>query len=117
MALALALGEIVTEARMKEIEDDLLTGESVRAGGVRAHAATYGTAEEIEARYGAYAQTVDQLVSRGSSKMAAYRQAGGQVELELYEGETEGFFSKNPNSEGTRQAIARIIEFVHKQLG
>ena len=39
------------------------------------------------------------------------------MELELYEGETEGFFTKNPNSEGTRQAIARIIEFVHKQLG
>ena len=49
--------------------------------------------------------------------VAAYRKAGGLVELELYEGETEGFFTKNPNSEGTRQAIARIIEFVHKQLG
>lgn len=44
-----------------------------------------------------------------------YRKAGGQLELELYEAEGEGFAKKDtPVGEQARQ---RIIEFVHKQLG
>ena len=42
---------------------------------------------------------------------------GGQVELELFEGEAEGFITRNPASPAAGQAIERIIEFVHKQLG
>jgi acetyl esterase/lipase len=49
--------------------------------------------------------------------VAGYAKAGGQVELELYEGEAEGFINRNPSSAAAGQAIARIIEFVHKQLG
>ncbi len=45
-----------------------------------------------------------------------YRKAGGQVELELYEGETEGFITRNPASPAARRAIEKIIEFVHKQV-
>jgi hypothetical protein len=37
------------------------------------------------------------------------------VDLELIEGETEGYISKKP--EAAQRTIARIIEFVHKQLG
>lgn len=48
--------------------------------------------------------------------VALYRKAGGQVELELYEGEAEGFI-RNQASPAAGQAIKRIIEFVHKQLG
>jgi acetyl esterase/lipase len=48
--------------------------------------------------------------------VTAYRKAGGQVELELYEGETEGFINRNPNSPGAQKALARIIEFVHKEI-
>ncbi|MBI1734174.1 MAG: alpha/beta hydrolase [Candidatus Rokubacteria bacterium] len=44
-----------------------------------------------------------------------YRKAGGQVELELLEGEAEGFISKSPVA--AQKTIARIIDFVHKQLG
>jgi len=47
----------------------------------------------------------------------SYRKAGGQVELELFEGETEGFITRNPTSPAAKQAIERIIEFVHKQVG
>ena len=43
-----------------------------------------------------------------------YRKAGGQVDLELLEGEPEGFINKSPES--AKRAIGRIIEFVHKQL-
>jgi len=45
-----------------------------------------------------------------------YRKAGGQVELELYEGEAEGFISRNPASSAAAQAIEKIIAFVHKTV-
>jgi acetyl esterase len=45
-----------------------------------------------------------------------YRKAGGQVDLELYEGEAEGFITKNPTGPAARQAIEKVIEFTHKQL-
>lgn len=48
--------------------------------------------------------------------VAAYRAAGGHVDLELYEGETEGFVTRNPASRAASQAIDKIIEFVHKQI-
>jgi len=49
--------------------------------------------------------------------VTAYRKAGGQVELELFEGEGQGYIAKTPMTEAGRRTIARIIEFVHKQLG
>ncbi len=45
-----------------------------------------------------------------------YRQAGGQVQLELFEGEGEGFI-RTSASPAVGQAIDRIIEFVHRHLG
>ena len=45
-----------------------------------------------------------------------YEKAGGQVELELYAGEAEGF-ARNQGSPAAGRAIKRIIEFVQKQLG
>ena len=46
-----------------------------------------------------------------------YRKAGGRVELELFEGEAEGFVGRNANSPHAARAIEKIIEFVHKQIG
>jgi acetyl esterase len=43
-----------------------------------------------------------------------YRKAGGELELELYEGAAEGFITRNPTSPAARRAIERIVEFVHK---
>ena len=48
--------------------------------------------------------------------VAQYGKAGGQVELELVEGEAEGFITRNPASPAARRAVERIVEFVHKQL-
>jgi acetyl esterase/lipase len=48
--------------------------------------------------------------------VAAYRKAGGSVELELYEADGSGFARKGDTPTGAR-AQARIIEFVHKHLG
>ena len=46
--------------------------------------------------------------------VAQYRKAGGPLDLELLEGEAEGFINKSPR--GAARTIERIIEFVHKQL-
>jgi len=49
--------------------------------------------------------------------VAAYEKAGGEVELEMYDGEAEGFVKKSPSSPASQRAIVRIIEFVHKRVG
>jgi acetyl esterase/lipase len=48
--------------------------------------------------------------------VASYRKAGGQVELELYEGLAEGFIIRKPDSPAAADAIAKIIAFVHEQI-
>lgn len=48
--------------------------------------------------------------------VAAYQKAGGEVELEMYDGEAEGFVKKDPSSPASQRAIGRIIEFVHKRI-
>jgi acetyl esterase len=45
----------------------------------------------------------------------AYRSAGGEVQLELFEGEPEGYIRTSTGS-APQQTIERIIEFVHKHL-
>ncbi|HEV8718355.1 MAG TPA: alpha/beta hydrolase [Candidatus Binatia bacterium] len=47
--------------------------------------------------------------------VAQYRKAGGQVELELSEGEAEGFIIRNSSSPAAGRALEKIIEFVHQQ--
>ncbi len=48
--------------------------------------------------------------------VASYRQAGGQVELALFDGEAEGFI-RSATSPAAEQAIDRIVAFFHAQLG
>jgi len=48
--------------------------------------------------------------------VASYRKAGGRVELELFEGESEGFISRNSAAPAAARAIERIIEFVHEEI-
>jgi acetyl esterase/lipase len=48
--------------------------------------------------------------------VAGYRKAGGQVQLELFEGETEGFITRTPTSAAGARAIDMIIAFVHAQI-
>lgn len=45
-----------------------------------------------------------------------YRKAGGQVDLELFEGSGEAFVTRDPSSAAAQRAIAKIIDFVHRQL-
>jgi acetyl esterase/lipase len=48
--------------------------------------------------------------------VAAYRKAGGLVDLELFEGEGQGFIMRKAGSPASNRALELIVEFVHKQL-
>jgi acetyl esterase/lipase len=76
--------------------------------------------EKVELPPAIYLQgTKDQAHPRADLDrfVAQYRKAGGQVELELFEGEGQGYISKQPMTDAGRRTIERIIEFIHKQLG
>ena len=74
MATAVAIGEVVNEAGMKDMfEKDFLAGEKVRAGGRRAHEQTHGTQEEKDARRAAYLQAYDSERAEGANKTNAYK--------------------------------------------
>ena len=74
MAVAVRLGGPVTEAGMKEaFEPDFLRGERVREGGRQAHAKTYGSRQERDAKSAAYAAAFNTLVAKGTARMKAYR--------------------------------------------
>lgn len=49
--------------------------------------------------------------------VAAYRKAGGRVQLELFEGVGEAFVKKNPSAPASVAAVEKIIEFVHAEIG
>ena len=48
--------------------------------------------------------------------IANYRKAGGRVELHLFEGVGEAFITNDPTSPQSREAIEKIIEFVHREM-
>ena len=49
--------------------------------------------------------------------VASYRKAGGRVELHLFEGVGEAFMTNDPTSAQSKDAIEKIIGFVHRELG
>ena len=48
--------------------------------------------------------------------IASYREAGGRVDLHLFEGVGEAFITNDPTSQSARDAIERIVEFVHREM-
>ena len=48
--------------------------------------------------------------------VAHYRKAGGRLDLELYEGEGEGFIVHKPDSPAARDALHKISAFVHREI-
>jgi acetyl esterase len=48
--------------------------------------------------------------------IAQYRKLGGEVDLHLFEGVGEAFVTNDPNSPQAKDCIAKIIEFVHREL-
>jgi acetyl esterase/lipase len=48
--------------------------------------------------------------------VAAYRKAGGVVELELFPGEGQGFIMRKVGAPASNRALEMIVEFVHKQI-
>ena len=45
-----------------------------------------------------------------------YRAAGGRVELHLFKGVGEAFITTDPNSAQAHAAVAKIIDFVHREF-
>jgi acetyl esterase/lipase len=48
--------------------------------------------------------------------VAAYRRAGGVVDLELFEGEGQGFIMRKAGTPASNRALEMIVEFTHKQI-
>lgn len=48
--------------------------------------------------------------------VAAYRKAGGVVDLELFDGEGQGFIMRKVGSPASNRALEMIAEFTHKQI-
>jgi len=48
--------------------------------------------------------------------IAAYREAGGRVDLHLFEGVGEAFITNDPTSPAAVSAIEKIIAFVHREM-
>ena len=48
--------------------------------------------------------------------VAAYRKAGGVVDLDLFDGEGQGFIMRKAGSPASNRALDRINEFIHKKL-
>ena len=48
--------------------------------------------------------------------VTAYRKAGGRLDLELFEGEAQGFIMRKAGSPASNRAIDLIVEFTHKQV-
>ncbi len=75
--------------------------------------------EQVETPPALYLQGTGDLIHPQPDRerfVESYRKAGGHLELELFDGEHEGFIGKNPNSPASARAIGKIIEFVHKHI-
>jgi len=48
--------------------------------------------------------------------VAAYRKAGGNVDLELFDGEGQGFIMRKAGSPASNRALDMIVEYTHKQI-
>lgn len=48
--------------------------------------------------------------------VAAYRKAGGRLDLHMFEGMSQAFISEDPKHPRSIEAIERIIEFVHREI-
>ncbi|MGH7907692.1 MAG: hypothetical protein ACREP6_13805, partial [Candidatus Binataceae bacterium] len=75
--------------------------------------------EHVETPPALYIQGGDDIVHPRDQldRFAAnYRKAGGHLELELLDGETEGFIGKRPSSPAALRAISKIVDFVHEPI-
>jgi len=48
--------------------------------------------------------------------VASYRKAGGSLDLHLFEGEKQLFIPQNPGSPAAKDALEKMVEFVHREL-
>jgi acetyl esterase/lipase len=98
------------------LHDKYWIGEDAMAEGNPALALERG--EQVELPPALYIQGTSDIVhprEHLDKFVANYRKAGGHLELQLMEGEAEGFIMRKPASPAASQAMGRIIRFVHEQ--
>jgi acetyl esterase len=103
--------------RVLPSHDQFWGSEEAMAEGSPTHALERG--ERVELPPALYIQgTADMAHPKPDRErfVESYRKASGQLELELFEGEAEGFIGRNPNSPNAARAMEKIINFVHRQL-
>ncbi len=63
--------------------------------------------------------TADEFVTPAQAQAfaAAYRAAGGILQLDLYEGEKHTFVNENPGSPNSKKAVEALIAFAHQYGG
>ena len=66
--------------------------------------------EPVEARHTTPQALLDRFVN-------GYRKAGGQLEIELFEGEDYDHIRTHPDSQSALQAFQKIIAYIHRQAG
>ena len=63
--------------------------------------------------------TADQNVEheRADAFAAAYSAAGGEIEVEKYDGEAHTFIAKSPTARASIAALERMTRYIHAKLG
>lgn len=103
--------------RVLPSHDQFWGSEAAMAEGSPTHALERG--EKVELPPALYIQgTADMAHPKPDRELfvASYRKAGGHLELELFEGEAEGFVGRNASSPNAARAVEKIIEFVHRHI-
>lgn len=98
--------------------DDFWQTEEAMAEGNPVLALEHG--EQVELPAVLYVQGTDDLAHPRPDLdrfVREYRKRGGRVELGLYEGEAQGFIKNNWETPNAREAMDKIIDFVHKEIG
>lgn len=103
--------------RVLPSHDQFWGTEETMAEGSPTHALERG--ERVELPPALYIQGTADMAHPEADRdrfVESYRKAGGHLELEMFEGEAEGFIGRNPNSPNAARAIEKIIDFVHRHI-
>jgi len=117
--------QAATDAKLKKSADEWVVCHDKYWGGGEAEMAEANPTqalvrgEKVELPPVIYIQGLADLAHPKPNReqfIAGYRKAGGRVELHTFEGVGEAFITSDPNSQAARDAIEKIIEFVHREM-
>ncbi|MGA2394839.1 MAG: alpha/beta hydrolase [Candidatus Lustribacter sp.] len=105
-----------TDTRLRDAHHAFWAGEEQMAEGSPYEIVRRGEAQQLPALLILQGLSDDNLTSDMQQRfVAAYRERGGSVELETFEGQPHSFISRDPASAAAGAALARITEFIIRQ--